>query len=299
MSLISKATEREPGTPLVNIGQSKRRMFNRVLGQTFIWFFIGIGLVIMVIPALWMILSSFKSLAEVQSIPMTLIPSEWIWENYVKAWTVTRMERAFINSTLLATTVTLIILLTSTWGGYVFSKMEWPGRDKVLYLLLATMMIPGFLTLIPRFVIVIKAGLVNSYAGIIIPALVSTFGIFMTRQFMLGIPKDLTDAGIVDGCNVFQVYWHIILPLCKPVIAVLAIFTFDGNWNSLLWPLMVLTKRDLWTIPVTLAGLKTQEMFQYHIQMAGASIAIIPVIILFLILQRHIIQGVALSGVKG
>ena len=170
---------------------------------------------------------------------------------------------------------------------------------EVMTALLSTMMIPGFLTLIPKFVMVIKMGLMNSFAGIVVPGLVSTFGIFMCRQFMLSIPKDLSDAAIVDGCNLFGVYWRIILPLSKPVMAVLAISTFNGSWNSLLWPLMILTDHRLHTIPVTLAGLRTQEVFQYHIQMAGASIAVIPVVIIFLIFQRHIIEGVAMTGIKG
>jgi multiple sugar transport system permease protein len=267
--------------------------------QVLIWIFVGGGLVIMVIPALWMVLSSFKSLAEIYQVPMRLLPQRWMWENYVEAIETTHMWRAYRNSTVLAVTQTLVVILTSTWGGYVFAKLEWPGREKVLMLLLSTMMIPGFLTLIPRFVLVIKMGMMNSFAGIIVPGMVGTFSIFMCRQFMLGIPKDLTDAAIVDGCNVLGVYWRVILPLCRPVIAVLAIFTFQGSWNSLLWPLMVLTDNRLHTIPVTLAGLRTQEIFLYHIQMAGASLAVIPVIVVFLIFQKQIIGGVALTGLKG
>jgi multiple sugar transport system permease protein len=271
----------------------------RVLGQVFIWLFIGAGLVIMVVPALWLISSSLKTLAEVFAVPMRLLPQQPQWQNYIDAIETTHMGRSFRNSSILAVTSTVLAVFISTWGGYVFSKLEWRGREQVMTALLSTMMIPGFLTLIPKFVMVIKLGMMNSFAGVIVPGLVSTFGIFMCRQFMLSIPKDLTDAAIVDGCNVFGIYWRIILPLCKPVMAVLAISTFTGSWNNLLWPLMILTDQRLHTIPVTLAGLRTQEMFQYHIQMAGASIAVIPVIIIFLIFQRYIIEGVALTGIKG
>jgi multiple sugar transport system permease protein len=270
-----------------------------LLTQAVIWLVLGIGMFLTLIPTAWMVFSSFKTLAEVQAIPFKMLPNQWLWENYTHVLRVTHMDRAFINSLILATTAAVVIVLTSSWGGYVFSKLEWPGRDKVLWLLISTMMIPGFLTLIPRYVVVIKLGLVNSFAGIIVPGLISTWGIFLTRQFMLGIPKDLTDAATVDGCNVFDAYWRVLLPLCTPVLAVLAIFTFDGSWNSLLWPMIVLLKRELWTIPIALNGLRTQEIFLYHYQMAGASIATIPVIITFLFLQRYIIQGVALSGLKG
>jgi multiple sugar transport system permease protein len=277
----------------------RRQAIRKLVGQSFLWLVIIVGLIFMVLPGFWMVLSSFKTRAEIIAVPFQFWPEQLVWENYTRAIEHTKFFRVFANSLVVTVSITVANIFTCTWGGYTFGKLRWPGRDKVFLLLLSTMMIPGFLTLIPRYVLVAQLDLLNSYSGMIIPFLTGTFGIFLTKQYMLSIPDELTDAATVDGCSPLGIYWRIILPLSKPIIAVLAIFVFDWAWDDLLWGIMILTDREMWTIPVAIANLRAQAGTQVELQMAGSTLAVIPVIILFLFLQRHIIQGVALSGLKG
>ncbi len=277
----------------------RRRLVRWFMGQLFLWTIILAGLIFMITPGIWMILASFKTQSEISAIPLRFFPEVWRVSNYPEAAAAMKFWAVFRNSLLITGAITVANVFTCTWGGYTFGKLRWPGRDVVFMLLLSTMMIPGFLTLIPRYVLVAKMGLLNSYGGMIIPFLTGTFGIFLTKQFMLGIPDELIDAATVDGSSSFGIYWRIILPLSKPIIAVLSIFVFDWAWDDLLWGIMILTDREMWTLPIAIANLRIQQSNQYELQMAGSTVAIIPVILLFLVLQRHIVQGVALSGLKG
>jgi len=277
----------------------RRRLVRWFMGQLFLWTIILAGLIFMITPGIWMILASFKTQSEISAIPLRFFPEVWRVSNYPEAAAAMKFWAVFRNSLLITGAITVANVFTCTWGGYTFGKLRWPGRDVVFMLLLSTMMIPGFLTLIPRYVLVAKMGLLNSYGGMIIPFLTGTFGIFLTKQFMLGIPDELIDAATVDGSSAFGIYWRIILPLSKPIIAVLSIFVFDWAWDDLLWGIMILTDREMWTLPIAIANLRIQQSNQYELQMAGSTVAIIPVILLFLVLQRHIVQGVALSGLKG
>lgn len=278
---------------------AQRRALRWFTGQLFLWAIILAGLIFMITPAVWMVLASFKTQSEISAIPLRFWPEVWRFSNYPEAMSAMKFWHVFGNSLLITISITVANVFTCTWGGYTFGKLRWPGRDFVFMLLLSTMMIPGFLTLIPRYVLVAKLGLLNSYGGMIIPFLTGTFGIFLTKQFMLSIPDELSDAATVDGCSAFGIYWRIILPMSKPIIAVLSIFVFDWAWDDLLWGIMILTDREMWTLPIAISNLRIQQSNQYELQMAGSTIAIIPVIILFLFLQRHIVQGVALSGLKG
>jgi len=277
----------------------RRRLWRSLTGQLFLWVVILAGLIFMITPGIWMILASFKTQSEISAIPLRFFPEVWRVSNFAEAMTAMKFWYVFRNSLLITGAITIANVFTCTWGGYTFGKLRWPGRDAVFMILLSTMMIPGFLTLIPRYVLVAKMGLLNSYGGMIIPFLTGTFGIFLTKQFMLSIPDELSDAATVDGCSAFGIYWRIILPLSKPIIAVLSIFVFDWAWDDLLWGIMILTDREMWTLPIAISNLRIQQSNQYELQMAGSTIAIIPVILLFLVLQRHIVQGVALSGIKG
>jgi multiple sugar transport system permease protein len=263
------------------------------------WFFIVVGLFIMVIPGVWMVLASFKTRAEIMEVPMRLLPNEFMLKNYTDAIKYTFFPRTLLNSLIVTIAVTLANIFTCTWGGYTFSKLRWPGRDTVFLILLATMMIPGFLTVIPRYILVAKLGMLNSYAGMIVPFLTGAFGIFLTKQYMMSVPDELMDAARVDGCNPFDIYWRIVLPMCTPIMSVLAIFVFNWIWDDLLWGTMVLTSPVSWTIPVALANLQAQGQNFYELQMAGATLAVIPVLIVFIVFQKNIVQGVALSGIKG
>jgi multiple sugar transport system permease protein len=172
----------------------RRRAIRHALQQTWLWAIIFLGLIFMVTPGIWMVLASFKTRAEIQAVPMQLLPETLRFENYAQAIEFTKFGRVFLNSLLITVAITVANIFTCTWGGYTFGKLRWPGRDMVFMLLLSTMMIPGFLTLIPRYVLVAKMGLLNTYGGMIIPFLTGTFGIFLTKQFMTGIPNDLVGA---------------------------------------------------------------------------------------------------------
>jgi multiple sugar transport system permease protein len=271
----------------------------RLLGQAALWAFILAGLLFMVVPGVWMVLSSFKTRAEITAVPLALLPETFRWENYTRAIDQMKFTRVFTNSLIITTAVTLINLLTATWGGYTFGKLRWPGRDKVFVVLLTTLMIPGFLTIIPRYVLVSKLGMVNSYWGMIVPFMMGVFGIFLTKQYMLSIPDELVDAAKVDGCSALGIYWRIIVPLCRPIIAVLGIFVFEWSWDDLLWGILILTDRTMWTLPVAIANLRLQAGNLFELQMAGSTMSVVPVLIVFILLLRHIIRGVALSGLKG
>lgn len=289
-----------PADVLAQQAALRRRVAARAaLAQVALWSFILIGLAFMVVPGIWMVLSSFKTRAEIVAVPLQLLPQSLLWENYEQAIRWTRFERVFTNSLIVTASITIINIITCTWGGYTFSKLRWPGRDRVFLLLLSTMMIPGFLTLIPRYVLTSGLGMINTYPGMIVPFMTGTFGIFLTKQYMLGIPDELVDAAKVDGASALGIYWRIILPLCKPIIAVLAIFVFDWAWDDLLWGTIILTDRNMWTLPVAIANLRMQAGNLVELQMAGSTLAIVPVVVVFAFLQQHIIRGVALSGLKG
>lgn len=297
----------EPNYPItktiISEKRPKRRQSNvfkwKATSTILLWVFIGVGLLFMVMPGLWMILSSFKTRAEIMAVPMRLFPDQWMLVNYANAIKFTKFYQVFLNSIVITTVITIVNVFTCTWGGYTFGKLKWPGRDLVFFFLLSTMMIPGFLIIIPRYVLVAKMGMLNSYEGMIIPFLFETFGIFLAKQHMLSIPDELLDAARVDGCSAFGTYWRIILPLSKPIMAVLVIFIFNWTWDNLLWASMILTTPESWTLPVALANLKLQGANYYELQLAGASLAVLPVVIIFILFQRNIIQSVTITGLKG
>ena len=246
-----------------------------------------------------MILSSFKTVLEITAVPLRLLPERFLWQNYAKAMEYTQFPRALLNSLIVTSAITVANVLTGTWGGYTFGKLRWPGRDTVFMVLLSTLMVPAFLTVIPRYLLVNWMGMINTYSGMVVPFLTGTFGIFLTKQYMLSIPDELVDAARVDGCSALGIYWYIILPMCRPIIAVLTITTLNQFWDALLWGLMILTKHDMFTIPVALSYLKDETDWMVELQMAGGTLAVVPVLIVFIIFQKQIIQGVALSGLKG
>lgn len=266
--------------------------------QFLLWAIVLGGLVVTVLPGLWMVLASFKTRAEIQAIPLQFFPETLHLDNYVKAIELTQFPRALLASLLTTSLITVLHVIASTWGGYVFGKLRWPGRDKVFVLLLTTMMIPEFLTLVPRYVLVSRLGLINNYAAVMIPFVVAAFGIFLARQFIMAIPNELIDAATVDGCSSLGIYRHVILPNSRPVMAILAIMIFNSAWDDLLWSSLVLTRRELWTLPIAIANLRVQAQNLYELQMAASTLAVIPVVLLFVLLQRQIIKSVALSGIK-
>jgi multiple sugar transport system permease protein len=260
-----------------------------------------IGAFVMLLPFAWMLSSSLMSAREVIARPLTWVPSVLQWENYSRLSEAIPLGRMYLNSMIVTTLTTLGILLTSSLAGYGFAKFQFPGRDVLFLLVLATMMIPFFVVLLPIFYMVSQFGWINTYQGLIVPNIVTGFGIFLMRQYMLSLPDEVLDAARMDGASEFEIYWRIALPLSTPVIGALGILAFVYQWNNFLWPLVVARSSDMWTVPVGLNSLRVYASSAdvINLQMAGAALAIVPVMIVFLLLQRYFVRGIALTGMKG
>lgn len=254
---------------------------------------------LMIFPVLWMLSSSLKMPDKIFSVPVQLIPNPVRFENYTEAIELAPLGRYFLNSIFVGFAITAISLFFSTLAGFGFSKYRFWGSKALFIAVLSTLMIPFQVIMIPLFVIVRNFGWLNEYAGLIIPAAISGFGVFLMRQFILSIPDELLDAARIDGASEPGIFWYVILPLCKPPLTALGIFTFLDNWNNLLWPLIVVTKVEMRTIALGLTEYQTVHGTSYHYLMAAATLATIPILILFVFLQRQFIRGVLISGMKG
>lgn len=259
---------------------------------------VGCGL-LMIFPVLWMVSSSLKMPDKIFSVPVQLIPDPLRFENYTEAVELAPLGRYFLNSIFVGFSITAISLFFSTLAGFGFAKYRFWGSKPLFIAVLSTLMIPFQVIMIPLFIIVRNFGWLNSYAGLIIPAAISGFGVFLMRQFILSIPDELLDAARIDGASEPGIFWHVILPLCKPPLTALGIFTFLDSWNNLLWPLIVVTKVEMRTIALGLTEYQTVHGTSYHYLMAAATLATIPVLLLFVFLQRQFIRGVLISGLKG
>jgi multiple sugar transport system permease protein len=233
--------------------------------------------------------------------PLTWVPAELLFENYSRLSDAIPLGRMYLNSMIVTTLTTLGILLSSSLAGYGFAKFQFPGRDLLFLLVLATMMIPFFVVLLPIFYMISELGWINTYQGLIVPNVVTGFGIFLMRQYMLSLPDEVLDAARIDGASEFEIYWRMALPLSTPVIGALGILAFVYQWNNFLWPLVVARSSDMWTVPVGLNSLRVfaSSAEVINLQMAGAALAIVPVMIVFLLLQRYFVRGIALTGMKG
>ena len=260
---------------------------------------LGIGLIVVTSPFLWMLLSSVKSEGEIRRVPPTWWPESMSLDNFRELFDRLDFLQFFTNSAVVALAVTVGNLVFCSMLGYVLAKSEFAGRTLLFRLVLGTLMIPGMVTLVPLFVLVANLGLVNTYGGLILPFLAGPFGVFLMRQFILSIPDELIDAARVDGASELRIFAQIVIPMAKPALAVLAILTFLGSWNNFLWPLVVATTEDKYTLPVALALYSVgQNQTEYGLLLAGAVVVVVPVLIVFLVLQRHFVQGIALTGIK-
>lgn len=257
------------------------------------------GLVLTLAPFFWMLSTSFKSRAGFFAMPPEWLPAEPTLAHYKDLFEKVDFFRYFINSTIVAFAVTIFGLFLNSLAGYAFAKYKFPGRDRIFAVLIIALMVPGQVTMMPVFLILKELGLINSYLGLIVTGTVSVFGIFLIRQFVQTIPNELIESARIDGCSEFGIYWRIILPLCKPVLATLGIFTFMASWNSFLWPLIVMVREEMYTLPVALATLSGQHSTEYGLLMAGAVVVVLPVIIVFLFAQKYIIEGISTTGLKG
>ena len=275
----------------------QRRDWRRPVARALLYIFLLIGGLMMIFPFVWMIVSSLKSASEIYS--LSLIPPNPSLANYREVLNDTSFARWFANSLLVAVITTASVAFFDSLVGYVLAKYRFPGRQLIFLLILSTLMVPTEMLVIPWYVMSINLGWTDSYWGIMFPGVISAFGVFLMRQFFFGVPNDLIDAARLDGFGEFRIFWKIALPLVKPAVAALCIFTFLGNWNAYIWPLIVVRSDNMRTLPVGIAFFSSESGSAFHLIMAAAAMATIPVIIVFLIFQRQIIKGIALTGVKG
>jgi multiple sugar transport system permease protein len=259
-----------------------------------------IGLVLLVGPFLWMVASSVKTSAELHHVPPTWIPQTFTLDNYSTIFTKLNFPQYFINSVIVATLVVGSNLLFCSMIGYALAKLRFRGKSAVFLLVLATIMVPQTVYLVPLFVLMSNLGLVNSYAGLILPFAAQAFGVFLMRQFIQGIPDELLEAARMDGAGEFTVFRRVVLPLLGAPLATLGILTFLGSWNNFLWPLIIATSDQMYTLPVAVATFSIgQNTADYGLLMAGSVVLIAPVLLIFLLLQRFVQQGIATTGLKG
>jgi multiple sugar transport system permease protein len=273
--------------------------WRRSLGDAAMYLFVLTTGVVMFGPILWMLLAAFKKHEEIITLPPVLLPSEWRWQNFVTVIEQSPIGRAYVNSLIVASTVTVAQVLTSTLGGYAFTKLRFPGRDRLFLGLLTTLMIPAFLIQIPLFVMVNAIGWMNTYPALIVPSLFTAFGLFMMRQYMLNLPHEIVDAARIDGAAELSIIFRIALPLAQEAAAALAIFAFVYQWDQLFWPLLVARQQHVYTVPLALLYMLGQYGNYEHLQMAGATLAIVPPLIVFLLMQEKIVRGITMTGLKG
>lgn len=249
-------------------------------------------------PLYWMISISLMNVVTLLRMPPTLFPDPFLLTNYTRLLKGSMLPRWLLNSAIIATTNTGISLFVSSFYGYIFAKKQFPGRDVLFWILISTLMIPFQVVVIPIFLMFRRFGMINTYWALIIPGLVSAYGVFLMRQFLKTLPTELIEAAKIDGASEFGIYWRIVLPLAKPGLAVLGIFTFVGSWNDFFWPLVVLNKPQMYTLPVGLPTLQGQWT-DYGLLMAGSTLAALPTIVVFLAFQRYFLQGITVGAVKG
>jgi multiple sugar transport system permease protein len=250
-------------------------------------------------PLLWMISLSLMPAGEATALPPRLLPSAPTLESYRALFVRLHLARAFASSALLAAAITALSLVLNALAGYAFAKLRFAGRDRLYRLLLGALVVPGQIGMLPLFLMLKQMGLVNTYLGVIVPGLASIFGIFLVRAYCLSIPDSVLDAARVDGASELRIWRSIVLPLCRPVLVTLAIFTFMGSWNDFLWPLIVLTDEDRHTLPVALANLLGEHAQDLELMMAGSVLTVLPVVVLFALFQRQYIESIASGSVRG
>lgn len=254
------------------------------------------GAITAIFPFLWMVATAFKPAPEIYE--LSLIPKTPTLDNFRTVWETTLFGYWFENSLLIATVVTVSVLFFDSITGYVLAKIPFRGRDVVMVIMLSSIMIPTEMLIIPWYMMSVKFHWADTFWGAMFPGVITAFGIFLMRQFMGQVPDDLLDAGRIDGLNEFQLWWRIAVPLTMPAMAALAILTFLGNWNAFLWPVIVLSSEQMLTIPVGLTFFSYEAGTQWELIMASSSMAVIPMLIVFAIFQRQIIQGISLTGLK-
>ncbi len=264
---------------------------------------VGITLLIaaalfIVFPFVWMFLTSFKSESEIFGDPGNLFPKTFNLENYVRIWTELPFARLFLNSVIFAGGVTVLSVFFDSLAAYALARLNFPGKTIAFFLVIATLMVPYQITLVPLFQTVFDFHWLDTYQGLIVPRATSAFGIFLLRQFFVSVPQDLDQAARIDGAGEFRIYRSIMLPLAKPALATLAVFHFMNNWNDFLWPLVITNSDEMRTIPAGLTLFAGQYVTDHGVLMAGATLSLLPLAIAFFFAQRYFVQGIATTGIK-
>jgi multiple sugar transport system permease protein len=285
-------------TPAVP-SSGRRISVTRTLGYVVLYGVLIVFSIFMLVPMLFAIVGSLKPEAEIFSVPIRWLPSSPQWQNYILPFQ-KNIGRYFLNSMIVSIVQTVSPMLLCSLAGYSLAKFNYPGRNLVFLFILSTIMLPIQVTLVPTFLIIKELGLVNTYAGLIIPGLATTFGTFLMRQFFLSLPSEYMDAARIDGASEPRIFWTIMLPMCRPALSALGIFSFTGSWNSFLWPLVVVNQDEMRTVPLGMVFyMGEQRIPEYGQLLAVSVIATLPVLVLFLVLQREFIRGAAMSGLKG
>ena len=266
-------------------------------GRIIVWTLLALGGIAMIMPFLFMISTSLKTPDQVYD--LRFIPARPTLRNYAELFSDGRFTAWFVNSLVTSTIVTASVLFFDSLIGYTLAKYRFRGRQVVFIAILSTLMIPTEMLVIPWYVMSSHMGWLDSYWGIMFPGLITGFGVFLMRQFFGTVPDELIDAARIDGLSEFRIWWEIAMPLVTPALSALAIFTFLGNWTAFLWPLIVTSDRDLFTVPVGLSSFASENLTRWEMVMTGAAVSTIPTLIVFILLQKYIIRGVVLSGLKG
>jgi multiple sugar transport system permease protein len=278
-------------------GYRRRQLITRIA-----WYVLmSLVALLIIIPMVWMFSTSLKPKSLLFTREIQWIPEVITLENYTKILDnpSTPIDTWFVNSLIIAVIHTVVILFLASTAAYAYARLNFPGRNLIFGMLLVTLFLPGILFLVPNFVTIYRLGLLNSFAGVLLPGFAAVFPVFFMRQFFLSIPKELEEAAQIDGASIFQTYFQIVLPLAKPALATLAIIEFLGSWNNFLWPLLILKERDMLTLQPGLRSLQGAYTSEYGLMMAGAVIVAVPVLALYIFLQRFIVQSVATTGLKG
>lgn len=253
----------------------------------------------MIFPLVWMIFSSFKPSLEVVSVDFHFLPKTWTLRNYTRVFKEVSMVRGYVNSIIVSTGITAFVLLSATASGYMFSKLRFKGRDMLFFLVLASVMVPPQIILIPLYILINRFGWIDSYQGLIFPFIMNAFGIFLMRQFMYGIPTDLIEAARIDGASDFKIYFSVIIPLVRSSIAVLGILIFLWSWDELLWPLVIVHRNEMKTLPLILSHFTQAEQVFPGESLAASTLVIGPILIVYGFFQRHFVRGLSMTGLKG
>jgi multiple sugar transport system permease protein len=272
-----------------------RKGFRR-LGSVLLFCFTAVLAILTISPLVWMICASLKPGDETFS--PNLLPQHWTLENFQYVFTASPFWRYMLNSFFIAGTITVVALWFHSMAGFALARLKFPGREVIFLAIFSTFLVSLPVIIVPLFILVRQMGMVNSYAGLIIPAIFNAFGIFLLRQFYIAIPQELQEAAIIDGAGYFRIYWSVMLPLSRPILAALAVFFFLANWNAFIWPLTITNDRTLWVVQIAIASFHQQYSSSWNYIMAGSTIVALPTLLLFFIFQRQLVESIKTSGLK-